>query len=323
MPPAPGDDPRVVAVVVAFNRADLLREALDALANQERPVDSILVIDNASTDHTAQVAAEHPSEPVLVSLSRNTGGAGGFAAGMAHAVQQMAADFVWVMDDDTIPGPRALAALLDAWRASPIPVSVLGSRVEWIDGREHPMNTPRRRPRERDGDTVAAEAAASIPVRSSSFVSMLIDAAAIREFGLPVADYFIWNDDFEFSARLLRDGTGLQVPMSVVEHRTKVFGATDVDPGERFYYEVRNKVWMLTRSSALSPGERILYTGASIRRWARTMAASKARGVLVKAGSRGFRDGVLRRPRSSAEVLAALGDVTDDVRAVEEGAGRV
>ncbi|SDS26679.1 Glycosyltransferase, GT2 family [Paraoerskovia marina] len=307
---------------MAFNRADLLREALDALAGQDRPVDAVLVVDNASTDHTARVAVEHPSGPVLLTLPRNTGGAGGFAVGMAHAVRRLDADLVWVMDDDTIPGPHALAGLLEAREASPVPVTILGSRVEWVDGREHPMNTPRRRPYERDGDTVAGEATSSVPVRSSSFVSMMIDGGAIRRFGLPVADYFIWNDDFEYSARLLRDGTGLHVPTSVVEHRTKVFGATDVDPGERFYYEVRNKVWMITRSSALTPGERVLYTGAAMRRWARTVSASKARGVLVRAGSRGLRDGALRRPKSSTTVLAGMGDVSDDVAAVERGAGR-
>lgn len=320
--PAPSVDPRVVAVVVAFNRAELLQAALDALAAQERPVDEVLVIDNASTDESAHVAAAHPSAPTVVTLPRNTGGAGGFAVGMAHAVHRLDADLVWLMDDDTIPGPRALAALLDAHRASPVPVAVLGSRVEWVDGREHPMNTPRRRPGERDGDTVAAEAAAAVPVRSSSFVSMLITATAVREHGLPVADYFIWNDDFEYSCRLLRDGIGLHVPLSVVEHRTKAFGATDVDPGERFYFEVRNKVWMYTRSAALSPGERVLYTGSTLRRWARTFAASSARGVLVRAGARGLRDGVVRRPRPTAEVLAGMGDVSDDVLAVEQGAGR-
>lgn len=309
--------PTVVAVVVAWNRRDLLRDALDALAAQTRPLDGVVVVDNASDDDSADVARAHPLAPEVLTLTQNTGGAGGFTVGIAHAVEARGADLVWLMDDDTIPTPTALAELLRARDAYPGPVALLGSRVVWHDGRDHPMNTPRVRPGSSAAQVAAARAAGAVPVRSSSFVSMLVDARAIRHHGLPVADYFIWNDDFEYSARLLRDATGLAVPGSVVEHRTKTFGATDADPGERFYFEVRNKVWMLTRSAALSPAERVLYSGASVRRWARTLARSTRRGVLVRAGARGLRDGALRRPRPTGEVLEGTGTSPEEISALD------
>lgn len=309
--------PRVVAVVVAYNRRDLLVQSLDALSAQSRPLDAVLVVDNRSDDDSAVVAAEHPSAVTVLEMSRNTGGAGGFAAGIAHAVERLGADLVWLMDDDTIPTETALEELLRARDAYAGPVALLGSRVVWHDGREHPMNTPRRRPGAGRREVERAAEAGAFPVRSSSFVSMLVDARAIRHHGLPVADYFIWNDDFEYSCRLLRRGTGLYVPGSVVEHRTKTFGATDVDPGERFYYEVRNKLWMFARSTALDPEERLLYAGAAVRRWARTLAGSDARDVLVRSGLRGVRDGVLRRPRSSSTVLHGATPDLDAVRALE------
>ena len=310
---------RVVAVLVAYNRRDLLQDALDALADQDRPVDAICVVDNASTDDSSAVARAHRAAPEVVRLERNTGGAGGFAAGMAHALESMGADLVWLMDDDTIPTPSALRELLDACERYPGTVEVAGSRVVWVDGRDHPMNTPRRRPGASADAVQAAAAVGAVPVRSSSFVSMLVRADAVRVHGLPVADYFIWNDDFEYSCRLLKDGVGLHVPASVVEHRTKVFGATDADPGDRFYFEVRNKIWMLTRSGALTWLERVLYAGASLRRWVRTFAGSSARGVLVRAGLRGLRDGVGRAPRATRVVLDDL-PVSAAVRHVELGA---
>lgn len=306
-------------MIVAFNRRDLLVDALDALAEQTRPLDAVLVVDNASTDDSREVALAHPSRPVVVTLERNTGGAGGFAAGIAHAVASLDADGVWLMDDDTIPTPTALEALLDAWRDHDGPVDAAGSRVVWTDGRDHPMNTPRRRPGASRAALAAAARVGAMPVRSTSFVSMLVSAEAVRTHGLPVADYFIWNDDFEYSCRLLRDGTGLHVPASVVEHRTKAFGATDADPGDRFYFEVRNKLWMFTRSHALGGLERILYGASTLRRWVRTVARSRARGVLLRAGGRGLRDGVLRRPRPTSEVLAGLA-LADDVVALDRSA---
>ena len=310
---------RITAVVVAYDRRDLLVEALDALAAQTRPLDDVVVIDNASHDDSAVVAAAHPVGAEVLTLARNTGGSGGFAAGIAHAVAR-GADLVWLMDDDTIPTPTALAELLAARDAYPGPVALLGSRVVWHDGRDHPMNTPRRRPGASAEQIAHAREAGALPVRSSSFVSMLVDSRAIRYHGLPVADYFIWNDDFEYSARLLRRGTGLHVPASVVEHRTKTFGATDADPGARFYYEVRNKLWMLLWSRALSPAERVLYLGASLRRWVRTFLRSSDRGTLREAGARGLRDGLTTRPRSTEAVLAGLGPVSEDVAVVDASA---
>jgi GT2 family glycosyltransferase len=197
--------------------------------------------------------------------------------------------------------------LMAAWDRYPGRIELACSRVVWTDGRDHPMNTARRRPWVSSADLEAARSAGAVPVRSSSFVSVLVSADAVRENGLPIADYFLWNDDFEYSCRLLRNGVGLRVPASVVEHRTAHFGAADVDPGHRFYFEVRNKCWMLTRSRSLSPGERVLYTGASLRRWTRTLLRSQRRGVLVRAGARGLRDGVLRAPRRTERLLAEVG----------------
>ena len=80
---------------------------------------------------------------------------------------------------------------------------------------------------------------------------------------------------------------------------------------------MRNKIWMITRSSSLDPVERLLYSGASARRWARTFLRSERRDVLLRAGARGLRDGVLRGPRPSAEVLDGAGAETRSVAAVD------
>lgn len=289
---------RVVAVVVTYERLDLLREALPAVLAQTRRPDAVVVVDNASADGTADaVAREHPGVD-LVRLARNTGGAGGFAVGLQRALARHGADAVWLMDDDTVPEPGALQALVGARAASG--AALVASRVVWSDGRDHPMNTPRRWSLGRGRDLPSG----CVPVRSASFVSVLVDAAATRAVGLPLADYFLWNDDFEFTTRLLRGRLGVWCPDSVVVHRTRTFGSTDADPGPRFYFEVRNKVWLFTRSRGLGPLERLLYAGATLLRWTRTVRRSCDRGVLLRAAARGLRDGVVRRPRPNDVVLA-------------------
>lgn len=324
----PPGAPRVAAVVVTYERRELLTEALGALAAQTAPPAVVIVVDNASTDGTADLVRERFASADLVELSRNTGGAGGFAAGTARALE-LDADLIWLMDDDTVPEPGALAALLEAReraaeRPGPGgPPVLIASRVVWTDGRDHPMNTPRVKPGASKAELAAAAWAGCAPIRSASFVSVLVDAAAVRERGLPVADYFLWNDDFEFTTRLLRGRTGLSCPASVVVHKTRTFGGTETDPGDRFYYEVRNKIWLFTRSRGLAPGERALYAGSSLRRWARTYARSEDRATLRRALGKGLNDGLLRRPRGNDEVMTTAWRRYDPGRSDDSAEGRL
>jgi GT2 family glycosyltransferase len=169
------------------------------------------------------------------------------------------------------------------------------------------MNTPRAKPRASAREWEIARASGCVPIRSASFVSVLVDASLVRRRGLPVADYFLWNDDFEFTTRLLRGRRGLLCPDSVVVHKTKGFGGADADPGDRFFYEVRNKIWLFTGSPGLAPPERVLYAGSTLRRWSRTFVGSSDRGVLRRAMLRGIKDGVMTRPRPTAALLREVG----------------
>ncbi|WP_230421176.1 glycosyltransferase [Actinomadura soli] len=310
MNPEPGGGATVAAVVVTYNRRELLDEALTALGAQTRVPDRVIVVDNASADGTADMVHARFPDVDLLTLPRNVGGAGGFSAGIARALDGDA-DLLWLLDDDTVPEPGALEALLAARRrgatgadGSP---TLLASRVVWTDGRDHPMNTPRPKPRPTAAESRIARAAGCVPIRSASFVSVLVDAEDVRERGLPVADYFLWNDDFEFTTRLLRGRRGLLCPDSVAVHKTREFGGTDADPGDRFFYEVRNKIWLFTGSRGLAPAERVLYAGSTLRRWTRTFARSSDRAVLRRAMLRGIRAGLSGRPKPTAAILREVG----------------
>jgi GT2 family glycosyltransferase len=306
---------RAVAVIVTWNRRDMLLEALGAVTAQSRPLDAVMVIDNASTDGTpAAVRSAFPGVR-LATLNVNYGGAGGFAYGMALALAD-GADVIWLMDDDTVAAPDALKALLAARDRHPGgPPALIASQVVWTDGRAHPMNTPRLKPFASGAERRAAAAAGCTPIRSASFVSILVEAADCRRRGLPKADFFLWNDDFEFTTRLLRARAGLLCPASVVTHKTTTFGGTEADPGDRFFYEVRNKIWTL-RTTSLALPERVLYGGSTLRRWVRTYARSRQRGALRAALRRGLAAGVRTTPRPNDQVLSAE---DPDVRALLAG----
>jgi len=303
-------DPRIVAVVVTWNRRELLRESLDAIERQTHPPVRVVVVDNASSDGTTSMLRADYGHLELVQLSRNTGGAGGFAVGIERALT-FRPDLVWLLDDDTVPEPGASGALVEAWAdyqdATGRRPSVLASKTVWTDGRTHPMNTARTKVGASTAELRAASEVGCSPIRSASFVSIMVDAAVIGERGLPIADYFLWNDDFEYTTRLIRGRVGLHCPASVAVHKTKVFGGIDVDPGKRFFYEVRNKTWVFTRSNGLSLPEKLLYGGSTLRRWARTFAHSEDRATLARELRRGLVAAARSGPRSDAVVLEEAG----------------
>ena len=104
---------KVNCVIVTYNRLALLKECLAAIEKQTYPIHKVIVIDNCSTDGTEEYLkayAVHPQFQVI-RTEQNIGGAGGFSLGVKTSVLG-GGDYTWMMDDDTIPSPKALEALM-------------------------------------------------------------------------------------------------------------------------------------------------------------------------------------------------------------------
>jgi len=102
---------RVCAVVVTYNRVDLLRIGLQGLLQQSRPLDQIAVVNNGSKDGTTEMLAKEFPQVHVLDLGENTGGSGGFNAGMKWAYEA-GFDWLWVMDDDLQPFATTLEVML-------------------------------------------------------------------------------------------------------------------------------------------------------------------------------------------------------------------
>ena len=284
----------VWAVVVTHNRKQMLRECLGALAAQTRPPDRVLVVDNASTDGTgAMLEREHQGVEVLA-MATNEGGAGGFHEGMRRAHRD-GAEWMWLLDDDTIAAPEALAELLAApARLDPLPRPLLlASKVVWRDGRIHPQNYggPERRRVER---LIDGAERGLMPLRFATFVSLLVHADAVERHGLPLKHFFIWSDDVEYTSRIvLGEEPAYLVPTSLAVHKTAAPATWRSATPQRFYYHVRNTVWIVRARR----GNRrvrlvfvwVLLTDVVVYLRRHPSAAS------VAAIVRGVRDGLLRR----------------------------
>jgi GT2 family glycosyltransferase len=283
----------VCAVVVTFNRRDLLEECLAAVTGQSTPPERVVVVDNASTDGTPELVAERFPDADLVSLPLNVGSSAGFADGIQRALDG-GSDWIWTLDDDTIPEPDALERLLDAAEelAPQRPVA-LASKVVWTDGALHPMNysTPRV---QRMDDFVWSVESGYVEIRYTTFISLLVTADACRRHGLPREDFFIWSDDIEWTARLLRDERGFLVPGSVALHKTAT-AHTAPAFGDRFYYAVRNGIFILRSRTALTWKEKVLHMIVIAEQVRQYLVANRMRPRAVRVLARGVAHGLSGR----------------------------
>lgn len=229
------DTKRVAAIVVTCNRKALLLRCLDALRRQTlRSRLTIVVIDNAGTDGTQEALAPLAAaqELVYVRMKENLGGAGGFQYGLRYAAEH-GFDAAWVMDDDALPQPEALEALLEADEALGGTYGFLSSRVLWKDGSICRMNIPRQSLWHRVQDFSSAR----VPVIMASFVSLFVPVPVIRRFGLPLKEFFIWTDDWEWTHRVSRAMPCYLVNGSVVVHHSRR------NEGASLEWEAQDRLW--------------------------------------------------------------------------------
>ena len=190
----------IAAVVVTYNRRALLKDCIDRLLAQKNAACDILVVDNASTDGTPDmVAAMTDSRVRYRCTGENLGGAGGFHFGMRWAVED-GYERVWLMDDDTLPEPDALRALIEAEARVGDGYGFLSSVPLWTHGTGCVINRPGvAREYEKDLSLLGE---GLIRIEQATFVSMFLPAGVIRRYGLPIRQFFIWADDIEYSRRL-------------------------------------------------------------------------------------------------------------------------
>lgn len=194
---------RVAAVIVTHQRVDMLRESLEVVAAQTRPVEWIIVVDNGCEDAVASLVTQVcGSRGVYLPSRTNLGGAGGFAYGFLTALA-LGADAIWCADDDGRPeGPDVLASLyecaLEHGLAEVSPVVVDKAAPSEL---AFPLRRGLSWRRSR-----AELGSGFLPGIASLFNGALISAKAMEQIGVPDYRLFIRGDEVEYHRRLLRSG---------------------------------------------------------------------------------------------------------------------
>lgn len=192
---------RVCAVVVTFNRVELLRRLLESLREQHRPPDAVLVVDNASADETpGLLKAQYPEVHVL-RLAENRGGAGGFHAGMDWACQN-GFEWIWIMDDDVTADPACLHTLFAT--AETHPLRVLVPRRLNEEGQEASGTYIFDDDAQWYFPVLPDPARPFVLVDMFTFEGPLFHRSVLEAVGLPNPNLFILWDDAIYSAQIYK-----------------------------------------------------------------------------------------------------------------------
>lgn len=270
---------KVCAVVVTYNRKELLVKCLDSLLNQSSKLHAIYVIDNNSNDKTDElllkkgyieqipsrssdiISTESIKEDVTIKyvrLPENSGGAGGFYEGVKLAYENDF-DWIWIMDDDAFPTRNCLENLEPYYNL--VDTAALASlKTDLEDNilyhhrgffnfshglpiQEHITN-----------EDLQKEV---FDIDMASFVGLLVKSSVVEKIGFPKKEFFIHADDLEYCIRIRSMGKIKLIKNSVIKHAEgsvkgtfeKTFLGLTVDrrPYDKLwinYYMQRNLIWL-------------------------------------------------------------------------------
>ena len=253
------DKPSIASVTTAYNGAGVLARNLDALIAQTRPLEEIIVVDNASVDGVSALMAERYPQVTLLRMAQNLGTGGALAAGLAYAALEKKHDWVWMFDQDSVPAPDALETMLEESQgfggeageigmlaAIPIDENMETSSTPWLWRNRFVKPLPEllRQP----------VFLTDLIITSGSMVRRKV----VEDIGLPRTDFFIDFVDYEYCLRARKRGYKIAVITRAKlrhevgkVHKVHFLGRTHIwsehHPFREYYYS-RNlaySVWWL------------------------------------------------------------------------------
>ncbi|MDM6946892.1 glycosyltransferase [Klebsiella michiganensis] len=236
------------ALIVTYNRLEKLK--LTIANTVKLNFTAIVVVNNGSTDGTqAWLATLSDPRVIVLNLTSNSGGAGGFKAGSQYLCDNVDSDWVFFYDDDAWPESDALEKFAQLEKAN---CRVFTALVKDLQGQPCPMNMPFAKVPSSFMDTLRyirnpAEFLPSVSracaVQTVSFVGMIIQRDVLQKRLHSIHDeLFLYFDDLYFGYQLTLDGEAIRYsPEVIFTHDVSIQGKCIV-PEWKVYYLCRNLI---------------------------------------------------------------------------------
>lgn len=268
---------KVIAVVVTYNRQELLADCISALRKQTRKLDQILVINNGSTDSTEEWLRKQTDLEYIT--QKNVGGAGGFYTGIKTGFENKYS-WLWLMDDDGYPKEDALEKLLEDNKEE------LCLRNCAVINKDDRKSFVWKTENYKSIDEVKKNIIKNV---AHPFNGTLLHRKIIERVGFPKATLFLWGDETEYYYRIIRKN---KIPFytkasSIHYHPACVYSyKTDwaFSSNWKMYYYVRNRFFVLKTKFSNSALTALVMYFAFLIAFAATIVVFQKTNKLKKLG---------------------------------------
>lgn len=229
---------RISVVVIVFNLEDYIEQAIDSVLAQTRPADEIIVVDDCSTDQSAERVKAYGDKVRLQRMPRNSGA----LLAALHGVKAASGEVICMLDGDDYWAANKLEAVEREFLADPDLMLLSHDHVR-VDESGHELPV-------RDG-THWNIAAVRRRAKSAGHLSELLRESVLEQKGYWLGSAYSFRaalfDLPKFEAQIERFGfEGLRqtyldlviAPFLVLTNAGKTVGYT---PGTRFFYRIHDK----------------------------------------------------------------------------------
>ena len=238
---------KIAAVVVTYNRLELLKQCINSLRNQTHKLDEIIIVNNSSTDGTLEWLNQQNDLTLIT--QENSGSAGGQFTGIKTAYEK-GFDWIWCFDDDCLPDQNALQNLVihisdDRKVLNSIVLSSENSQNLSFGLYDKNKNKVYRNLSEIENELIPS---------ANFFNGTLLNNEIVKKVGLPIKELFIRGEEYEYFLRIKRAGLKIfTIRSAKVYHPSEIkiimdnflfrYEYLELDHLKRFYF-IRNLIYI-------------------------------------------------------------------------------
>lgn len=247
-------DMKLYALIITYKNVASLKKCLNRLFLQSEFLNKIVVVNNASNDETEIYLKSLMDKVDVINLKNNTGGAGGYYYGLNYCVEK-GADWVWCVEDDILSSRNFARNFIKLTANKQTELSKIGFFYPKV------MSVLSRY-------KIEGSVKLILPhqtyfnlqlLERAQFAGCLLNAEAIKKVGLPMKEFFIYYDDWEFTERLIRNGYyGLWLDHFFVWHNASETSQSQVYLTRRrndvwkHFYGIRNELYILRKRNFMA-----------------------------------------------------------------------
>ncbi|SMO50938.1 glycosyltransferase family 2 protein [Fodinibius sediminis] len=250
------ETPEVFIILVNWNGWRDTIECLHSLEKLDYSRFTPIVVDNGSTDESVEMISSRFPDVTLLESSQNRGFAGGNNLGIRHALER-GAEYLWLLNNDTVVDPRALARLVDHMEENP-DIGICGSRLifysqrdttqAWGGGRFNKwLGTIRNIGQNKPADSLPSARVIEQEMDYVVGASMMVSRKFIDTVGLLREDYFLYYEEIDWAMRGSDSFSLGFAPGSIVYHKEGAStGGEQLKQASRSkvsdYYQLKNRL---------------------------------------------------------------------------------